>query len=81
MLRSKGYKSKRSSTIFKLLFAKILCEDISELLIHWYIVELDFSKLYAFTNIVVGHVNMLCLTFLSRIRSEEHGTLVVNTKW
>jgi len=52
MLRSKGNKLKRSSTILKFLFAKILHEDISELLIRWYRVELDFSKLYTFTNVV-----------------------------
>jgi len=68
-------------TILKLLFSKILHEDISELLICWYIVELDFFKLHAFMNIMVSHANMFRLTFLSRIRSKEHSTLVINTKW
>ena len=55
------------SSSFELQLGKILCEDVSILLINWDIVKFDFSKFYCFTDIVIRYVSVFDMLFLSWI--------------
>ena len=69
------------SSSFELQLDKILCEDVSILLISWDIVKFDFSKLYCFTDIVIRYTSMFDMPFLSWIWSKEYCALVVDAQW
>ena len=66
------------SSSFKFQLGKILCEDVSILLISWNIVKFDFPKLYYFMDIVIRYMSMFDTLFLSWILSKEYFALVID---
>ena len=76
-----GNKLQHLPISFKALPGQILGKGICNLFVGGDIVQLDFPIMNAFTDIVFRNLNMFGASFLSWIRSEEYGPLIIDIKW